>query len=130
MPQKLDSFPPDWDSIEDEFQHIPIYCPWTIASDDKKLSVIITCLKWIFNYDLWMRVALYPEEQPHLSKQADIWDHSSQLESLSEALFKYYASPEPQMNCYQLHIFGELLDYLDSKFPQIKQNDRNSSRQP
>ena len=114
MPQKLDNSPPDWDNIEDKCQHIPINCPWTIVSNDKNLTVIISCSKWTFNYDFWIRVTVYPEENPHISKQVDIWEHSPLLESLSEALSKFYNFPEPHLNYFQLHIFGELLDYLAS----------------
>ena len=88
MPQKLDNSLPDWNDIEDECQHIPINCPWTIVSNDENLSVIITCLKWTFNYDFWIRVTVYPEEIPQISKQVDIGEYSPLLESLSEALFK------------------------------------------
>ena len=118
MPQKLDKSPTNWDKIEDKCQHIPIICPWTIASNYENLSVIITCLEWTFNYEFWIPVTVYSEEKSQISKQVHIWEHSPLRESLSEALFKYYNFPEPHLNDYQLHIFGEFLDYLDSKFPQ------------
>ena len=89
MPQKLDNSLPNWDSIEDECQHIPINCPLVIDSNDGNLSVIITCLKWTFNYDFWIRVTVYPEEHPQISQQVDIWEHSALLGSLAEALPKY-----------------------------------------
>ena len=79
--------------------------------------MIITCLKWTFNYDFRIRVTVYPEEHPHISQQVDIWGHSLLLGSLAEALSKYYNFPEPHLNDYQLHIFGELVDYLDLKHP-------------
>ena len=118
MPQKTDNSPPDWNDIEDECQHIPINCPWTIVSNDENLFVIITCLKWTFNYDFWIRVTVYPEENTQISNQVDIWEYSPLLESSSEALFKYYEFPEPHLIYYQLHILGELVHYLDSKFSQ------------
>ena len=94
----MDNSPVNWDNIEDECQHIPINCPWTIVSNDKHLSVIITCLKWTFNHDTWIRVTVYPEENSQVSKQADIWEHSPLLESLSEALFKNYDFLELHLN--------------------------------
>ena len=109
MPQKLDNSPPDWDNIEDECQHIPINFPWAIVSNDENLTVIITCLKWTFNYDFWIRVTVYPERNPHISKQVDIWERIPLLESLSEALSKYYDFPEPHLNPYQLHILLTLI---------------------
>ena len=117
MPQKLDNSPPKWDIIEEECHYIPINCPGVIASNDGILSVIITCLKWTFNYDFWIRVTVYPEENPQVSQQVDIWEHSPLLGSLDEALSKNYNFPEPHLNDYQLHIFGELIDYVDSKYP-------------
>ena len=80
--------------------------------------MIITCLKWLFNYDFWIRVTVYAEEHPQTSQQVDIWGHSPLLGSLAEALSKYYNFPEPNLKDYQLHIFGELVDYFDSKYPQ------------
>ena len=113
MPKKLDNSLQKWNSIKDECQHTPIHCSWSIASNDENLSVIITCLKWIFNYDFWIGTTVYPVENPQISKQVDIWEHSPLLESLSEALFKYYEFPEPHLNFYQLQYFGEVIDYLD-----------------
>ena len=119
MPQKFDNSPPHWDKAEDECQLIPINCPWITASNDENLSVIIACLKWTFNYDFWIRVTLYPEGKLHVSEQVDVWEYSPLLESLSVALSKSYDSPEPHLKEYQLHIFGELFDYLDSNLPTI-----------
>ena len=72
MPQKSEKLPPNWDDIDDECQHIPLNCPWTITSDNESLTVVITCLKWTFNYDFWIRVTAHPEGNPHISKQIDI----------------------------------------------------------
>ena len=78
--------------------------------------MIITCLKRTSKNDFWIRVTVYPGENPHITKQVDTWEHSPLLESLSEALSELYDFPEPHLYYYQLHIFGDLLDYLDSKF--------------
>ena len=40
MPQNLESNPPNWDEIDDECQHIPLNCPWTITSGTETLTVI------------------------------------------------------------------------------------------
>ena len=116
MPQKLDKSPPDWNNKKDECQHIPVNCPWIISSNNENLSVIITCLKWTFNYDFWIRVTINPERNPQVSKQVDLWEYSPLLESLSEALPKIHDFPEPLLNYYPFHVFGQLLDYFDSKF--------------
>ena len=46
MPQNLENTPPNWDEIDDECQHIPLNCPWTITSGTETLTVVITCIKW------------------------------------------------------------------------------------
>ena len=45
-------------------------------------------------------------------KQNNIDKHQPLLESLSEALNDYVELPEPHLNSLQLHILGELLDFL------------------
>ena len=112
MPQKSENLPPSWDKIDIECQHIPLNCLWTITFTNGTLTVVITCLKWTFNYDFWIRVTTHPEANPHISKQIDFIKHNTLLESLSEALDEYEAFPEPHLNSYQLHILGELLDSL------------------
>ena len=112
MPQKSENLPANWDDIDDECQHIPLNCPWTITSEDETLTVVITCLKWTCNYDLWIRVTAHPEGKPSISKQIDINKHNPLLVSLSEALDNYEDFPEPHLNSYQLHFLGGLLDSL------------------
>ena len=112
MPQKFADLPPNWDDIDNECQHIPLNCPWTITSDNETLTVVITCLKWTFDYNFWIRVTAHPEGHPHISKQLDINKHNPLDESLSEVLDEYQDFPEPQLNSYQIHFFGELLDSL------------------
>ena len=51
MPQKFENFPPNWNEIDNECQHIPLNFPWTITSGNETLIVVITCIKWTFNYD-------------------------------------------------------------------------------
>ena len=112
MPQKSENLPPKWDDIDDECQHIPLTCPWTITSGNETLTVVITSLKWTFNYDFWIRVTAHPRGNPNISKQIDIKKHNPLLVSLSEALEDYEDFPEPHINSYQLHFLGELLDSL------------------
>ena len=86
MPQKSEKLPPIWDDIDGECQHIPLNCPWTITSGNETLTYIITCLKWTFNYNFWIRVTAHPEGYSNNSKQTDINKHNPLLVSLSEAL--------------------------------------------
>ena len=112
MQQKSENLPPNWDAIDDECQHIPLNCRWTITSGNETLTVVITCLKWTFNYDFLIRVNAHPEKNPNISKQIDINKDNPLLESLSEALDEYEDFPKLHLNSYQLHILGELLDSL------------------
>ena len=112
MPQNFENHPPNWDDIENECQHVPLTCPWTIICEDGTLIFIITSLDWTFNYDFWLRATAHPEENPNISKQFNINKHHPSLESLSEALNDYVKFPEPHLNSLQLYILGELLDFL------------------
>ena len=112
MPQKSENLRPNWDDIDDECQHIPLNCPWTITSGKETLTVVLTCLKWTFIYDFWIRVTAHQEANPNISKQKDINKHNPLLVSLSEAPDDYEDFPELHLNSYQLHILGELEDSL------------------
>ena len=116
MPQKSEDLPPNWDDIDNECQHIPLNCPWTITSGNETLTVAITCLKWTFNHDFWIRVTAHPEGNPTISKQIDINKHNPLLVSVSEALDVYEDFPEPHLNSYQLNKLGELLDSLFQRY--------------
>ena len=113
MPQKFENLPPNWDNIDDECQHIALNCPWTLTSNNESFTIIITCLKWTYNYNFWIRVTAHPQEDPKTSKQINIDEHHPLLKSLSEALYKYDEFPELHLNSHELYIFGELLDYFD-----------------
>ena len=82
MPQKSENPLPNWDDIDDECQHIPLNCSWTITAENETLTVVITCLKWTFNYDFWIRVTAHTEGNPSISKQIDINEHNPLLVSL------------------------------------------------
>ena len=116
MPQKSDNLPPSWNDIDDECQHIPLNCRWTITSENETLTVVITCLTWTFNNFFWTRVTAHPEGNPSSSKQIDINKHSPLLISLSEALDDHEDFPEPHLSSYQLHILGELQDSLFRRY--------------
>ena len=111
-PQKSEYLPPKWNDIDDECQHSPLISPWTITSENENLTVVITCLKWIINYDFWIRVTAHPKGNSSISKQIDLSMHNPLLLSLSEALDDYEDFREAHLNSYQLHILGELLDSL------------------
>ena len=110
MAQIFENVPPNWDDTKDECQHFPLNCPWTNTSADKTLTVVITCLKWTFNYDFWIRVTSHPERSPNISKQIDINYHKPLPVSLLEALDDYDNFLEPHLNSFQFHIRRELLD--------------------
>ena len=112
MQQKSENLPPNWDYIDDECQHIPLNCPWTITSENQTRTVNITCLKWTFNSDFWIKVTAHPEGSPNISKQKVFINHNPLLESLSEALNEYENFLEPHLSSYQLHILGDLQDSL------------------
>ena len=115
MPQKLSNSPLD-KIPEIECKHVTLNCPWIITSKDETLTVIITCLKWTFNYDFWIRVTVHPEGNSDLSKRIDLDDDHPLLKSLSDALNLYEDFPEPHLNSFQLEILEELIEYLYLKF--------------
>ena len=111
MPQKIEDLPLKWDDIEEECEKVPLNCRWTTTCEDGTLAVIITSLEWTFNNDFWKRVKAHPKN-PNNSKRININKHHPILEFLSEALNGYLNFPEPHLNSQQLHIHGELLDFL------------------
>ena len=121
MPQRLEISTTHLDELpEEESKHIPLNFLWPIACQDTNLTVIITCLKWTFNYDFCVRVTAYPLETPTISKQIDLDDHHPLLRSLTDALNLYEAFPEPHLNSHQLETLEELMEYLHFKFWKIK----------
>ena len=97
MPQEFENLPSNWDDIYDECQHIPLNYPWTITSGNETLTVVITCLKWTFHYDFWIKVTAHREGNANISKQTDINQHNPLFESLSEALDEYEDFLEPHL---------------------------------
>ena len=101
---------------EEECNHIPLNCIWPITSQDTNLTVIITCLKWTFNFEFFVRVTAYQLGVPDISKQLDLDDHHPLLRSLTDALHLYEAFPEPHLNSQQLEILEKLMENLHFKF--------------
>ena len=112
MPQNFENLPPNWDDIKEDCEHISLACPWTISCTDGTLEFIITSLEWTFNHDFWIRVTAHSEGNPNISKQFNIDKHHFLLEPLSEALYDYVKCSGPHLNSHQLHILGELFDFL------------------
>ena len=100
---------------EEKCKHIPLNCLWSITSKDTKLTIIITCLKWTFNYEFCVRVTDYPLGAPNFPKQIELDDHHPLLRSLTDSLNLYEAFPEPHLNSPQLEILKELMEYLHFK---------------
>ena len=121
MPQKVESSITHLDELpEEECKHIRLNCLSTITAQDTNLTVIVTCLKWTFIYDFWVRVTAYPQGAPNVSKPIDLDDHHPLLRSLTDALNSYEAFPEPHLNFHQLKNLEELREYLHFKFWKTK----------
>ena len=117
MPKKIKSSITLLDDLpEDECKHIQLNCFWPITSQDANLTVIITCLKWTFNFEFRVRVTAYQLGAPNISKQIDLDDHHPLLRSLTDALHLYEAFPEPHVTSHQLESLEELMEYLHFKF--------------
>ena len=117
MPQKLDNSIANLDEKPgEECKDIPLNCLWTITSEHTILTVIITYLKWTFNYDFCVRVKAYPLGAPNVSKHLDLDDHHVLLRSSTDALNLYEAFPEPHLNSHQLELLDGLIEYLLFKF--------------
>ena len=112
MSQNFENLPPKWDDIKEDCEHISLTCPWTFTCKDGTLEFIITSLEWTFNYDFWIRVTAHPEGNPNNLQQINLDKYHFLLESLSEALYDFVKYSEPHLNPYQLHILGELFDFL------------------
>ena len=117
MPQTFGSWITNLDEIPKlECKQNPLNCLWTITSQDTSLTVIITCLKWTFNYDFCIRVTAFPLGGANISKQIDLDDHHPLLRSLTDALSLYEDFPEPHLNFHQLELLEELVEKLHFKF--------------
>ena len=117
MPKKIEGSITHLDELpEEECKHIRLNCFWPINSQDTSLTVIITCLKWNFNFEFCVQVTVYPLGAPNISKQIDLDNHNPLLRSIADALNLYQAFPEPHLDSHQLEILEELMEYLPFKF--------------
>ena len=98
MHQKLGSTVPDCENLNDKYQQFPPEYPWTITSIDDRLTVIITCLNWTFNYNFWIRVTAHAQGDPNTSEQIVISEYNFLLKLPSEAPYNYDISSEHQLN--------------------------------
>ena len=120
MPKKSESSVTLLDDLpEEDCNHFPLTCIWPITSQDTNQTVILTCLKWTFNFEFCVRVTAYHLGTPHIPKQIDLDHHHSLLRSLTDALHSYEAFPEPHLNSHLLESLEELMDYLHFKFYKI-----------
>ena len=55
---------------------------------------------------------IHPLENPRASQLLDIDALHPLFKSLATALLNYYEFPEPHVNEFQLHVYGELMDHL------------------
>ena len=117
MPKNFESSITHLDDLpEEECKDISLKCIWPITSQDTNQTVIITCLKWPFNFEFCVRVKACQLGAPNIRKQIDLDDNHPLLRSLTVALHLYEAFPEPHLNSHQLGILEELMEYLHFKF--------------
>ena len=118
MPQPAKQSPIVWNTLRDhgfdEVQHFN--CTWTITSKNIIITVNVTYLKLIFNYDLCIRVEIHPQRNPNAFELLDIDELHPLFKSLATALLNYNEFPEPHLKEFQLHVYGELMDHLSYKF--------------
>ena len=101
---------------EDKCKHLELNCLWTITSKDTSLTVIITCVKWTFNFEFCVRVTAHPMGAPNFLKQKDLDDHHPLLRPLTDALNIYEVFSERCLKTYELDILEELFKCLDVNF--------------
>ena len=117
MPKKFESSITHLDELpEEECKQIPLNCIWPITSQDTNQTVIITCLKWTFNFEFCVQVTAYQLGAPNIPKQIYLDDNHPLLRSLTDAPHLNEAFPEPDLNSHQLENFEELMEYLHFKF--------------
>ena len=117
MPQPANQNSGVWNTLGDngfdEIQHFK--CSWTITTNYEIITVNIIYLNWTFNYDFWIRVEIHPQGNPKASQLLDIDELHPLFKSLATALLNYYEFPEPHLNEFQLHVYGEVVDHLSYK---------------
>ena len=117
MPQKIESSITHLDELpEEECKHIPLNCNWPITSQNTNQTIIITCLKWTFNFEFSVRVTAYQLGASNISKQIDLDDNHPLQRSLTDPLHLHESFPEPHFNSHQFENLEELMEYLHFKF--------------
>ena len=106
-----------WNTLGDDgFEKIKHFnCPWTITTHNEIVTVNIIYLQWTFNYDFGIHVEIHPQGNPKASQLLNINEIHQLFKSLATALLNYYEIPEPHLNEFQLHVYGELMDHLSYK---------------
>ena len=101
---------------DDGFDEIQRFnCPWTNTTNNENNTVNIIYLKWTFNYGFWICVEIHPQGNPIASQLLDVDELHHLFKSLPTALLNYYEYPEPHLNEFRLHDYGELMDHLSYK---------------
>ena len=113
MPQQFESTLPKWDKKVDECQLYPLNFSWTLISKGEILTVLVTCLKWTYNYEFWIQITAHPQRDPNIPKQKISTSITPMLKFLSDAFYKNKQFPEPHLNSHQLRFMGKLIDYFD-----------------
>ena len=64
MPERVEKSTPNWDKVEKECQDDRLMCPWTMNFKDESVCVcvVVTRLKWTFNYDFRFELQFIWEE--------------------------------------------------------------------
>ena len=80
-----------WNTLGDdgfvEIQHFN--CPWTITTNNERITVNIIYLKWTFSYDFWIRVEIHLQGNPKASQLLVIDELHPLFKSLATALLNY-----------------------------------------
>ena len=78
-------------------------------------AVKFTCNNCTFNYDFWTREKIHPQRKPKVLQQLDKDQLDPFFKSVQEALLKNHDFPEPDLNEFQLHSSGEIMEHLSYK---------------
>ena len=86
-----------------------------MTSNHESITVNITDLKWTFIYEFWIPVEIHPQSNPTAFQLLDIDELHPVFKFLTTAQLNYYKFLEPQLNEFQLHFYGEIIDQLSDK---------------
>ena len=118
MPHPTNQNSAVWNTLADDwFDEIPHFnCPWTITTNNESITVNIINIKWTLIYDFSISVEIHPQGNPKASQLLDLDEPHPLFKSLATALLNFYEFPEPHLNEFHLHVYGELIDHLSYKF--------------